>query len=852
MLTIAKAPPTDPALDQQELYNRGLEEVRTLARRLWTDHNVHDPGITILELACYALTDLSFRASLPMEDLLASAGDNAEEMKKQFFTARQILPGRPLTVADYRKLLIDLPGVKNAWIQPSDRKLYADTPAVKLRTTKPGGPGIREVAVRGLYRVLVELMEGVTGAAAQEVLDAVARRLQANRNLCEDFVGVTTVEQEHFIVCAELELRPDADLDRVHADVLFLIGQYLAPGVANYNLADMRARRKADGSRYTVDQIFAGPPLDCGFIDDEELARADLRSEIRLSDIISVVMDVEGVLAVRDIHINLAGTTTPPTDRWRVPVTPGKQPILDRDHCRLVLYKRNIPMIARPDQVRDRLQALAAEATGKVETIRREDLDIPLGRHRALQRYHSFQNHFPALYGLGDQGLPSGATEARKALAYQLKGYLLFFDQLLANGCAQLAHLKDLFSTDPGRERTYFYQAVDSFPDWRKIYADPDGAKTIMENLDDPEDGFDRRNRFLDHLLARFAEQFHEYVAIMSSALGASARSLAPIKCDFLNSYPAISAERGLGHDHTLATAGDLWNTNNVSGLKRRLCRLLGIPGASRRDLGEVTLDARVQVQDTPPDGFRFRVLAAAGPAILLAGENAHATEDEARTQLRRTLHFAQLPLGYRRLGTASPFSFAIVDDAGVVLSRPPEPFATATGRDQAIDALIAQLRERYNEEGMFLIENLLLREGDFEEPLLPICVDPSCTDCADDDPYSYRIHVVLPAYAGRFTNMEFRRFAEEIIRQEAPAHILPKICWIDRAHMKTVEKCYRAWLEAAVAGPAADRKPKLQELVEALYAAKNVYPTEPLRDCVPGDERDKFILGRTTLGTLE
>ena len=758
MLTIAKAAP-EPAQDQQELYSRGLEHVRQLARRLWTDHNIHDPGITILELASYALTDLAYRASLPVEDLLASAdGNNAEEMKKQFFTARQILPGRPLTIADYRKLLIDLPGVKNAWIQAVDRDLYADVLAAQLRTADPGGPGVREVAVRGLYQVLVELMENVTGeVATQGVLEAVAKRLQANRNLCEDFVAITTVAQELFIVCAELELSPDADLARVHAEVLFLIGRYLAADVPNYGLEEMRGRRKPDGRPHTTAEIFAGPPLDCGFIDDDELARADLRAEVRLSDVISVVMDIEGVQAVRDIHINPAGATAPPTDRWRVKVSPGRQPILDHEHCRLVLYKRNIPMLAQSEQVRDRLSELGEEARGKVETVRREDLPIPLGKHRAPGRYYSFQNHFPALYGLGPQGLPSGATEARKALAHQLRAYLLFFDQMMANGCAQLSHLKQLFSTDPDVERTYFYQAVDSFPDWRAIYpstadaTDAAAAQTIAQMVaaSDPAQGMDRRNRFLNHLLARFAEQFHEYVAITSSALGTDARSAARVKCEFLRSYPAISADRGLGYDHTLAGVGDLWNTTNVSGLERRLCRLLGISSAARRDLGT-----------TLPDGS--------------------------------------------------------------------------------------------SEEGMYLIENLLLREGDFEEPLLRICVDPTCADCVDDDPYSYRIHVVLPAYAGRFRNMDFRRFAEEVIRQETPAHILPKVCWIDQAHMQKLERSYRAWLEVRASGPAGDRKARLQDLVDALYTAKNVYPTERLRDCVPGDEQPKFILGRTTLGTLK
>src|SRR5262249_29158437 len=106
--TISRAAPSDPALDQAQLYAEGLERVRKLSGRIWTDHNTHDPGITTLDLATYALTELAYRASFPLEDLLATATNNAKNIAQQFFTARQVLPNRPLTVADYRKLLIDM------------------------------------------------------------------------------------------------------------------------------------------------------------------------------------------------------------------------------------------------------------------------------------------------------------------------------------------------------------------------------------------------------------------------------------------------------------------------------------------------------------------------------------------------------------------------------------------------------------------------------------------------------------------------------------------------------------------------------------------------------------------------
>ena len=119
----------------------------------------------------------------------------------------------------------------------------------------------------------------------------------------------------------EIDLQPDADADRVAADIAFAVDRFLAPPVLNYTLDEMRARHRADGSLWSIPEIFEGPKLVNGFIDDEELAAAGLRSEVRLSDVISVIMDIPGVVAIRDILLNTldsTGKAIEPVDKWRL------------------------------------------------------------------------------------------------------------------------------------------------------------------------------------------------------------------------------------------------------------------------------------------------------------------------------------------------------------------------------------------------------------------------------------------------------------------------------------------------------------------------------------------------------
>ena len=851
---ISPLPPADPALDQRLLSGIGLDGVRRLSRRQWTDHNTHDPGITTLELLAYALTDLAYRARFPIEDLLATPENNAAEMARLFDSAGSILPCMPVTEADYRKLLIDLPGVKNAWLHPVPTTLYADPAEGTLGAKPTGSKTERPIAVRGRYRVLLDYMDDKDTAELRHDVDrAVQATLSAHRGLCTDFVGIDRVGQQLFSLCAEIDLKPDADADRVAADIAFAVDRFLAPPVLNYTLDEMRARRRADGSLWSIPEIFEGPKLVNGFIDDEELAAAGLRSEVRLSDVISVIMGIPGVVAIRDILLNAldsAGKAIEPADKWRIPVPTGLQPRLSASRGRIVFYKKNLPIPPDAAQVATLLGDLRRIERLKLEDGLREDLPIPLGRYRNPESYRSFQSHFPAIYGVSDLGLPPGASPQRAAQALQFKAWLLFFDQMMANYQSQLAHVRDLFSTQPDLAQSYFSQLVDSFPDWEKVYGDGFDASELSQVVEPDGSGLLRRNRFLDHLLARYAEDFHEYSAVMQARFGMGPAQAASAKCVFLDEYPAIGGERGQAYNVALKGADDLWNSGNVSGFEHRVARLLDISNWRRRNLSEVAYDTYAEIDSTPGDEFRFRVRHPVTGKILLSSSTHYLSTAEARNDMERAIARAELPEGYERKTTSDGrFYFNIVDAGGEVIARRIEYFATAEAMELAIAALIAHLHNYYSGEGLYVIEHLLLMPEQDGDPFMDICIDPGCTDCADLDPYTDRITIVLPAFTGRFRDMDFRHFVEETLRQETPAHILPRICWVNGDDMAVIEKAYRDWLAIRAGAATADRAVKIKALIDALTHAKNVYPSSGLHPC--GQlEPPPFVLGRTALGS--
>ena len=116
---LIKANPLLPGEDYDGLRKKGFKDIEKMGNAIWTDYNNSDPGITMLEAVSYAITDLAYRTGFEVQDLLAPKQLSPEVWNEIFYTARKIFHNGALTINDYRKLIIDIEGVRNAWVEPS-------------------------------------------------------------------------------------------------------------------------------------------------------------------------------------------------------------------------------------------------------------------------------------------------------------------------------------------------------------------------------------------------------------------------------------------------------------------------------------------------------------------------------------------------------------------------------------------------------------------------------------------------------------------------------------------------------------------------------------------------------------
>jgi hypothetical protein len=820
LTSIPKTPMLKPPEDYNFLRQQGITYIQQLGSRLWTDYNIHDPGITTLELMCFAITDLAYRTGFDRKDIFAAFLDKSQLAGQAFFEAHDILTVNPLTIRDYRKLIIDQLGIQNAWLTPRvchcgdtpptgdgcggdcncETEIYADEKAGKLSYEKKTGANTQpneKVSIKGLYDVLIAfesdpvygdindgrvhqtlyydqqlrkdavmelrlpdynaivkdwdrlqpftdplltvalvLVTKVTGrdglpvtaaniakAVRQSILvdvditlsgqpaislkDAVLNiyipastagtlllsdvtdaiedapgivttykkniekihsllgdvrnNLHAHRNLDETFCNIGLVPMEDVSVCMDIELQPDADIEKVEAALIVSIEQYLNPTIPVYSLPQLL------DAKYPITDIFNGPQLQNGFMRNEDLDKAVLRGEVYASDMINSIMDIAGVISVNNFLMTSydgKGEVIYHSRPWSLPITPGHQPRLYIQRSKFLFYKNGFPFLkANAEELNATLQSMRSSNEHLKTPGIKKELDLPVGEARNFMEYYPVQYSYPVTYGIGEDGLPDNVPDLRKAQARQLKAYLLFFEQMLVNYLAQLQHVGQLFLVDETQTKSYFtYRLTNAdIADVDTLYNGLTPAK--LQELKEPgQSGLVRRNQFMDHLMARFAENFTDYSLLMYDEIQAqkdtALTNLLMVKTDFLLNYPEASRNRARAIDYTIA---DPCGGGNRAGLQVRLTKMLNIK----------------------------------------------------------------------------------------------------------------------DEDDMMIIEHLLLRPRIPGQLLLPVCLsDGGCHTCYDNDPYSFRLTYVMPGWADQNLRIAYRRYAENTIRLETPGHLLPKICW--------------------------------------------------------------------------
>ena len=576
--TIKKHEVLPESMDFDFLRREAYRLAQDLSGDVWTDYNDHDPGVTIMEQLVYTLTELSYKSTLPVEDLFFSnSGHLPAKDELALYEPASILPCSPLTILDYRKLIIDqVVGVKNAWVLPKKQSTLG-------------------MNLKGLYEVLLQVEDL---KKAESVVVEVRNLLKNFRNVGEDFDHIRVLQPQKVKVSGEISINPGLEGETVMSHLLFDLFEAFSPQIAFSNLEELLASGKP------MDKIYEGPLPKHGFIQDEDLKRSEILEVNRVykSSLIKLISEVDGVVAINTFSVTIDGRKM---EKENHQLSTYSFPQLDIDGILdpkngIQLFVGDIPYTLDKEAVLYSFNILVAKYKQQFRKLLSLEAPMPESKRKRedIQHYYSMQNSFPQIYGVSEYGIPGRHTSERVAQARQLKAYLMIFEQHFLNYLAQLANVRELFTLNPEIKQTYFSQTATHIPGADIILGkSPDEMQTELDDLMHDYDLVNqRRNEFLDHLLARFGEQFltESFNAINRQASIFTKKEFEQAsiyaKIEFLKNYPTISQNRGKGQ--TFTTTDD----NTASGLKQKICLLFNIHDSQDEPLSKLATSKQMKI----------------------------------------------------------------------------------------------------------------------------------------------------------------------------------------------------------------------------------------------------------------
>ena len=731
----------DSSSDFESLVAEAVNLVQQLSGHVWTDYNLHDPGLTIIEQLCFTITDLIYRTEFPIEDILTDAHGYIHRLQHAFFEKEHVLTCSPITINDFRKFLLDE-------IEELDNVML--TPIISEHAAE---------YIKGLYKILIRVTSDVAGrfetepGLKEQIKENVVRHYVKKRNLSEDLIkDIILLEPQKIQISADITIKHTNKPEEVLVSIYNQLKSLLNPKISFYTEKELLDR----GMK--TEEIYCGPLLKNGFIPDDELK--EIEGDIDPIELANAISQVEDVLLVQNIRINNSydGNTDKP-----FMLDKNCFPLLDiSSFCKDVsLYSDQYKLQIKENVFHDLINRTAKLRSQKRKRHLHTDNEnfIKMGTYRDPGKYYSLQNNFPVNYGISKDGISVKEPAQRKAAAKQLKAYLLFFEQILANYLAQLKNIHKLYSTDTTKENqlTYYYQPLYEVPGieelltaftsdkrnepgktWDQFIANSGNSylKTLSTSMETYDGYLKRKEKILDHLLARFNIKLSSFP--MLQYFNTYMQGSDEEKGLFLLKWKSTILDRFIQIDQGKISAIDyLSPSDDISGFETKINLYLYIQKNNHRRLSAVFESGKVAFIAEKPgnnlwqineeelfksqwSGEYLSILAGADEIIglseigkLIAGginqDQAYIFRNQGVSILKYGIHLDNYKIGP---SLNNPNEYIVIyksplEEKWRVISRHSDKHAAI----QTLDKLIELLRKLSMEsEGFHILEHVLLR----------------------------------------------------------------------------------------------------------------------------------------------
>lgn len=451
-------PEVKDAIEFSALWQQVSEIITTLSGDVWSDTGDHDPGITMLQSATWNCSDLSYRTSLPLNDLLTAK--DQETLFPIEFGPDNVLTCNTVTAEDYRRALLDLHSRDISLDTLSQDFLFSDVCLIKepeesrfhwwynedereYSFKEPtDAENVIKLTLRGNVWLSV-IPTRYTQSLSSENIDKVKvyldNFLADHRALGEQVSRITWLEAVSFIPKMTIELSENiSDVNQVAAEIYQVLETFLRPTAVHYTTEQKRALGEQN------EAIFEGPRLQYGWLHMEPSLISPEGYLINLSPLITQLLAIPGVDSLNSLSIDTDTKYITPVkgEDWSWQVTGGYFPLLWGETPLSLLASVGGPLtLVAKGGIRVELDSqIMASYLTVPDVVQIVPMELPAGRVRDLNSYTPVGQRLPECYFL--QQPNSVIDESTRALHQ----FLLLADQLLVDGNAELALLPELLA----------------------------------------------------------------------------------------------------------------------------------------------------------------------------------------------------------------------------------------------------------------------------------------------------------------------------------------------------------------------------------------------------------------------
>lgn len=746
---ISRQPEDDLFADLQK---RTLDELQHLSGNVWTDYNPHDPGVTIADIANYALTELAYKLGFDLEDYLTDNDGRYPVEKYGLFTDNEVYPVSAVTEDDYRKLILaHFPVIEN----------------VKVETD----------CEQGIYHFRLRLSPFFKGP---DITERVRRFFHKHRNLCENVGEVTIEEPKNLLFSADMEIESEADATDVLVQVFYTSMQYLAGSVK------IEPKPQEGFAVLPPEEWYDGPVGDFRVVIPEQ---KDTETELY-----HILTGINGVKGFNTCYF-YEDTPDGVCDYRRKNDFKGVYKLdIPNDLSLIKVRKGNEEVAIDSDRFKEKLRAMYfTKSTSRIRFFMQErdgrdgdlvqtllDDTMREAEYRDVYEHYPIENDLPRCYRTNEGDFTRKMPDAEKAQIRNFGSYLEMFDLVMERGLKGLDNVKALLSL-------------------RELSANTTKSKTLSrqrltmrKNNDRFRDIAEVKYRYLDFIDSLYGVDSDQKWMREFGGYGESEEDYILRRMKFLRALPELTRDRFKAADIMEGRS-----VGNVAVVKRYISLLLGLHNNELVSVGNILPSHNLILMGEGRKGKHLRdrlnsmlideKMLNEDAVIPIEPDEPPTTEDEKLAryeELRRDMPIFNTNLisgGLFRGGiNLNCYKLVRLEREYLLVFRNEEDNEWMNlGRSDNRAKLNgwANTLRRYLQELNSLCEAVYMIEKSLFDPAEP-----------------FTVAMVFTGWTARTHSPRFRDVCTQLVRSMLPAHLKMETYWLGAAQMQYFEECYHRW----------------------------------------------------------